>query len=89
MYDQVNRQPDRFPHACVWQSDVGREDAVREPRESLLGRICVNRADSALMSRIQRLQQIKRFWAPNFADDDPIGPMSQRCADEIRDRDCR
>src|SRR5437870_4935378 len=57
-----------------------------QARQRLLGRVRVDRTQAAQMTGIEGLKQIERFRPPNLADDDAIGPMSQRRPQEIRNR---
>ena len=41
------------------------------------------------MSGIERLQQVERLGPPYFTEQNPIRPVPQRCAEQIRDRDRR
>ena len=41
------------------------------------------------MARVQRLQQVERFAAADLADEDAIGPMPKRRAEQVRDGDRR
>ena len=41
------------------------------------------------MAGVQRLQQVERFRAAHFADQNPVGPVPQRGAEQVGDRDRR
>ena len=69
--------------------DVRRQHAVRQARERLLGGVRVNRAQAAEMAGVQRLQQVERLGAAHLADQDAIGPMTERGAEQVGDRDRR
>ena len=67
------------------ETGVGREHAVCEARQRLLGRVRMNGAERALMPRVQRLQQVERLQAPHLTDQDSIRPVSEGRAKEVRD----
>jgi len=59
---------------------------VCQPRERLLRRrVSVNRRQASKVPRIQGLEQIEGLRSSHLADDDAIGPMPQRRADQVRD----
>jgi hypothetical protein len=60
-----------------------------EARQRLLGRIRVNRRQASEMARVERLQQVEGLRASHLSDDDAIRSMSQRCSNQIGDRDRR
>ena len=76
--DQVDGQGDRFASAVVREPDVGRQNAVRQSRQRLLGGVRVDGAERALVAGVERLQQVERLCAAHFANQDPIGPVPQR-----------
>ena len=85
----VDGQRDRLTRAPMRQADVGGQDAMRQPRQCLLGGVRVNRAQAAEMAGVQRLQQVERFRAAHLADQDPIRPVPQRGPEQVGDRDRR
>ena len=46
----------------------------------------MNRGQTPEVTGVERLQQIERFSASHFADENPIGPMPKRRAYEVRNR---
>src|SRR5687767_8860104 len=54
----LDGDPNRLTNARVWQPDIRHQDAVRQPGQSLLGGIRVNRAEAPQMTGIERLQQV-------------------------------
>ena len=74
----LNGERDRLTRAPMRQSHVGGQDAMRQPRQGLLGGVRVNRAHAAEMPSVQRLQQIERFRASHLADEDAVGPVAKR-----------
>ena len=44
---------------------------------------------AAQVSRVQRLEQIERFGTAHLADQDAVGAMAQRGAQQVCDRDGR
>src|SRR4051812_48751223 len=87
--NHVDREGDRLADAVVWQAHVRGQDAVCQPRQRLLRRVCVNGAETPEVPRVQRLQQIEGLTAAHFANDDAVGSMSEGRANEIGDRDGR
>ncbi len=83
VHHMVNRQRNRFPRAAVRQADVGGQHAVPEPRQRLLRCVGVNGAETAKMPRVQRLQQIERLSAADFADQNAVRTMPQCGAQQI------
>ena len=73
----MNRQRNRLARAPVRQADIGRQDAMRQARECLLGGVRVDGAQAAEMARVQRLQQVEGLGAADLADEDAIGPVPQ------------
>src|SRR5262245_58550704 len=47
------------------------------------------RGEASQVTRVEGLQEVKGLRSPDLADDDPIGPVSQRCPDQIRACDGR
>ena len=62
---------------------------MRQPRQSLIGGIPVNRAHAAQVARVEGLQQIERLCTAYFTDDDSIGSVSESGPQQVRDRDGR
>ena len=75
VYDKVNRQSDGFSDTPVRQSHVRGQHTVRQTCEGLFRGIRVDRAETAEVPGIQRLQQVERFRATDFAHEDAIRPM--------------
>ena len=65
--------------------DVGRQDAMRQPHQRLVGGVRVNRAEAAEVARVQGLQQIECLGAAHLADEDAIGPMPERRPQQVGD----
>ena len=58
---------------------------MRQARQGLLGGVCVDRAQTAEMARVQRLQQVERLSAAHLADEDAIRPMTKRGPEQVGD----
>ena len=87
--DEMNGQRDGFADAAMRKPDVGGQDAVRQARQRLLGGVRVNRAEAAEMAGVERLQQVERLGAAHLADEDAIGSVSKRRAQQVGDGDRR
>lgn len=86
--DDVNGQGDRFTCALVWKPDVGRQDAVRQAHECLLGGVRMDRAERALMAGVQRLEQVERLRTADFTHEDAIGAVPERRAQQVGNGHC-
>src|SRR4051794_38537258 len=75
--DQMDGQRDGLSGAPMRQADVRGQDAVREPRQGLLGGVRVDRRQTAEMPGVQRLQQVERFRASHLSDQYPVGTMPE------------
>ena len=56
--DDVDRERDRLADTLVWQTDIGRQDAMDGARQRLFRRIRMNGAETPQMARVERLQQV-------------------------------
>src|SRR6476646_2942640 len=83
----MDGQSDGFADASMRQSDVRREDAVRQSRQRLVGGVCVDRAQASEVTGIEGLQQVECLSPAYLADDDAIGPVPEGCAEQVGDRD--
>lgn len=45
----------------------------------------MNRGNRPAVTSIQQLQQVKGLAAPDFAQNDPVGPVSQGSSQEVSD----
>ena len=75
VHDKVNCQSDGFSNAPVRQSHVRGQHTVRQTCEGLFCGVRVDRAETAEVPGVQRLQQVERFRATDFAHEDAIRPM--------------
>jgi hypothetical protein len=89
VHHEVNSERDRFTHAAVWQAHIGGEDAVRETCQRLVGGIRMDGREASQVPGVERLKQIKGLCAADLANDDAIGPMPQRGAHQVGNRDRR
>ena len=89
VHDQMDRERDGLARAAMGQPDIGRQHAVREARERLLGGVRVDRAQAAEVAGVERLQEVERFRPAHLADEDAIRAMAQRGAQQVGDRDRR
>src|SRR5690349_19215694 len=89
VHDEVNRKSDGFADTPMWQPDVRCQYAVGQACQGLFCGVRVDRAETAEMSGVQRLQQVERFGAAHLADEDAIRPMPQGCTKQVCDRDGR
>src|SRR5207237_942755 len=87
--DQVDGKRDCFARAGVRQPDVSGQDAVRKPRERLLGGVRVDGAEAAEMTCVERLEQVEGFGAADLPDEDAVRAVAQRRAQQIGDSDRR
>lgn len=77
VYDKVNRQSDGFSDTPVRQSHVRGQHTVRQTCEGLFRGIRVDRAETAEVPGVQRLQQVERFRATDLTNQNAIGSMPQ------------
>ncbi len=89
VHDDVNRERDRLADATMRETHVRREHAVRQTREGLLGRVCMDGAGAPEMAGVQRLEEIEGFGAAHFTDEDAVRSVAQRGSEEIGDGDGR
>ena len=54
-----------------------------QPGRDFAGVVGVHRARAAVMTGVQRGEQIDHFGSPDLADHDPVGSHSQRLADKL------
>ena len=80
-------QVDGLGDQTAWYGDDGFLDELLDAVEGGARRIGVNRGDAAGMAGVPCLQHVEGFRAPDFADDDAVGPEPQRRAYEIGQRD--
>jgi hypothetical protein len=83
--DHVDGQGDGFADASMRQPDVRGQHAMREPRQGLVGRIRMDRAEASEVTGVEGLQEVERLSPAYLADDDAIGPMPQRRTQQVRD----
>src|ERR1700752_516804 len=83
----MNGQRDGLARAEMRQTDVCSQDTMRKPRQRLLGVVRVNCSHAPEMARVQRLQEVERLRTADLPNEDPVGAMAERRADEIRDGD--
>src|SRR5438552_3730687 len=50
--------------------------------------VCVNRRQAPVVTGIHRLEHVERFFPSHLADDDAIGPHTQRVDHELTLADC-
>ena len=77
VHDDVYGERDGFANAVVGESNVRGEHAMCHSRECLFGLVRVNGAEAPEVPRIEGLQQVERFGAAHFADDDAVGPVTE------------
>jgi hypothetical protein len=65
------------------------EDAARKPSETLLGRRCMDGRETARVTGIEKLQEIKSFAATYLTKDDPIRAVAEGCLQQVADAHCR
>jgi hypothetical protein len=87
--EDVQRVSDIALDGSVWQFDSALEDTTREPGKGLRSGACMNRRKSSRMASVQQLEQVKCLAASNFAKDDAVGPVPQKCLEQVSDRDGR
>jgi len=74
VHDKVNRESDGFSDTAVRQPHVCGQHTVRQACEGLFRGIRVDRAETAEVPGVQRLQQVERFRATDLTNQDAIGP---------------
>src|SRR5262245_39190415 len=89
VHDEVNRKTVCFGYTRMRTPDVRCQYAVGQACQGLFCGVRVDRAETAEVSGVQRLQQVERFGAAYFADEDAIRPMPQGRTKQVRDRDRR
>ena len=89
VHDKVNRQSDGFSDTPVRQPHVRGQHTVRQTCEGLLRGIRVDRAETAEVPGVQRLQQVERFPATDLTNQNAIGSMPQGRPKQVRNRDGR
>jgi hypothetical protein len=82
VHDEVNRKSDGFADAPMWQPDVRCQYALGQACQGLFCGVRVDRAETAEMSGVQRLQQVERFGARTS----PTRMRSGRCRRAARSR---
>jgi hypothetical protein len=80
---------DLLPKGLIRKLDAALQRAGGQPRQRLRRRIGMDRRQGAGVSGVQGLQQIEHSPATHVAHDDAIGPMPERGAQQITDRDRR
>jgi hypothetical protein len=75
--------------AAVWQTDVRGQHAMGEPRQRLLSRVRVDRAEASEVAGIERLQQVERLGTTHLSDEDSIGPVTEGRPQQVGNRDGR
>ena len=66
--------------------DSAQERARLDAAQAVFGRVCVNGGHGTGVAGVERLQEIERFAAAYFTDDEAIRPQAQRGMYEIPDR---
>jgi hypothetical protein len=89
VYDKVNGQSNGLARAAVRQSDVGGQNTVRQAGEGLLRGVRVDGAEAAQVTGVQRLQKVECLQAPDLANENAIGPVSEGRAEQVGNRDGR
>ena len=69
----------RSPPPCIAQ--------LAKRGQGAFGVVRMDGGERAAVSGVEGLQQVGRFAAAHFADDDVIGPVLQGVAHEVADRD--
>jgi hypothetical protein len=64
------------------------EDAARKPSETLLGRRCMDGRETARVTGIEKLQEIKSLAAPYLTKDDPVRAVAEGRLQEVTDTHC-
>ena len=65
------------------------EDAARKPSETLLGRRCMDGRETARVTGIEKLQEIKSLAATYLTKNDPVRAVAEGCLQQIADAHCR
>ena len=77
--DEVNGLRDQASR----HRDHGFLDELFDAGQRRCGTVGVDGGDSAGVAGVPGLEHIERFGAPDLADDDAVGPQTQRGADEV------
>ena len=89
VHDHVNRERDRFASASMREADIRGQDAMREARECLLGRVRMDCAHAPEMARVEGLKKIECLRPADLADENAVGPMPKGGAQQVRNRNRR
>ena len=68
-------------------AEAGGERQRLEPRRYVGGRVRVHRAAAALVTGVERGEQVDHLGAAHLADDEPVRPHPQRLADQVAQAD--
>jgi hypothetical protein len=89
VHDKVTRQSECFSDTPERQPHGRGQHTARQPCEGLLRGMRVDRAESAEVPGVQRLQQVERFRATDLTNQNAIGSMPQGRTQQVRNGDGR
>ena len=81
--DQVDRAGDLGADRPGRQIDGGHLHHVLDPGQRVARGVGVDRADRAVVAGVHRLQHVVGLGAAHLAHDDPVGPHTQRVAQQL------
>ena len=81
--DQVDGRRKLRPQGADRQLEAGHADHGLQPRQGVARGIGVNGGHRAFMAGVHGLDHVERLGAAALADDDPVGPHSQRVLDQV------
>ena len=76
MNDNVERIADVGLDGAVRQFNAALQNAARESRQALLRGTGMNRGQRAGVTGVEKLQEVEGLAGPDFAQQDPIWPVS-------------
>ena len=82
--DQVDRRGDLLPDRALRNIQVGHRHHRVEAIERVARAVGVDRRQAAVVAGVHRLQHVERFFAADLADDDAVGPHTQRVDHQLR-----
>ncbi len=86
LHHNIDRFRDGFVHELFRNSHVRLHREIGQPAQRSFPRVRVNRAQRSGMARVENLQEIEGFPAPNLAKNDPVRCEPQRVFHQIANR---